>query len=163
MEVVPEETKRKTPEVKESIHGEHWSHALWRVPVSVVRHSFKSFWPTSLNSPSRRRVDQVTEQVIGTEVFKRKPGYSTGDDNIVRTYARQMRKRLDEYFSTVGAAETLIISIPKGGYAVEFHAESLRSISFQRPPISDRCIPVRRSGTSSARRNIARWERIELR
>jgi hypothetical protein len=65
--------------------------------------------------------DQITEQVIGTEVFKRKPGYSTGDDNIVRTYARQMRKRLDEYFSTVGATETLIISIPKGGYAVEFH------------------------------------------
>ena len=65
--------------------------------------------------------DQLTEQVIGTEVFKRKPGYSTGDDNIVRTYARQMRKRLDEYFATVGAAETLIISIPKGAYAVEFH------------------------------------------
>lgn len=69
--------------------------------------------------------DQVTEQVIGTEVFKRKPGYSTGDDNIVRTYARQMRKRLDEYFSTVGAVETLVISIPKGGYAVEFHSREL--------------------------------------
>ncbi len=66
-------------------------------------------------------VDQVTEQVIGTEVFKRKPGYSTGDDNIVRTYARQLRKRLDEYFSGGGADETLILSIPKGGYAVEFH------------------------------------------
>lgn len=66
-------------------------------------------------------IDQVTEQVIGTEVFKRKPGYSTGDDNIVRTYARQMRKRLDEYFRTVGAAEPLILSIPKGGYALEFH------------------------------------------
>ncbi len=70
-------------------------------------------------------IDQVTEQVIGTEVFKRKPGYSTGDDNIVRTYARQMRKRLDEYFSTVGAAETLVVSIPKGGYAVEFRSREL--------------------------------------
>ena len=72
-----------------------------------------------------KEIDQVTEQVIGTEVFKRKPGYSTGDDNIVRTYARQMRKRLDEYFSTVGVTETLIISIPKGGYAVEFHPREL--------------------------------------
>ena len=68
-----------------------------------------------------REIDQVTEQVIGTEVFKRKAGYSTGDDNIVRTYARQLRKRLEEYFSTAGADEKLIVTIPKGGYAVEFH------------------------------------------
>ena len=74
-------------------------------------------------------IDQVTEQVIGIEVFKRKPGYSTGDDNIVRTYARQMRKRLDEYFSTVGAAETLIVSIPKGGYAVEFHDRGVLEVT----------------------------------
>ena len=66
-------------------------------------------------------IDQMTEQIIGTEVFKRKPGYSTGDDNIVRTYARQLRKRLEEYFSTSGAEEKLIVTIPKGGYAIEFH------------------------------------------
>lgn len=72
-------------------------------------------------------VHQVTEQIIGTEVFKRKPGYSTGDDNIVRTYARQLRKRLEEYFSTVGLSETVILSIPKGGYAVEFHPRELPS------------------------------------
>ena len=72
-----------------------------------------------------KEIDQVTEQVIGTEVFKRKPGYSTGDDNIVRTYARQMRKRLDEYFSTVGVTETLILSIPKGGYAADFHERKM--------------------------------------
>lgn len=70
-------------------------------------------------------IDQLTEQVIGTEVFKRRPGYSTGDDNIVRTYARQMRKRLEEYFATIGAAEHLVLSIPKGGYAVEFHQREI--------------------------------------
>lgn len=75
----------------------------------------------SEQSLSNGPVGQVTEQIIGTEVFKRKPGYSTGDDNIVRNYARQLRKRLEEYFLAGGSDEKLIVTIPKGGYAVEFH------------------------------------------
>ena len=78
------------------------------------------------------KTDQVTEQIIGTKVFKRRPGYSTGDDNIVRTYARQLRKRLEEYFSTAGAEEKLIVTVPKGGYALEFH---LREVPSEAKPI----------------------------
>ena len=65
--------------------------------------------------------DQITEYLIGIEVFKRNPGYSPGDDNIVRSYARMLRKRLNEYFATIGRHEELLISIPRGGYVVKFH------------------------------------------
>ena len=81
----------------------------------------------------RQGTVQLTEQIIGTEVFKRKPGYSTGDDNIVRTYARQLRKRLEEYFLTAGAEEKLIVTIPKGGYVIEFH---LRKSVIEAIPVS---------------------------
>src|SRR5579859_3306743 len=44
------------------------------------------------------REQEITEHQIGVQVFDRRPGYSTIEDNIVRNYARQLRKRLAEYF-----------------------------------------------------------------
>ena len=48
------------------------------------------------------RQSEVTEQQIGVHVFGRPHGYRTVDDNIVRSYARQLRKRLTEYFASDG-------------------------------------------------------------
>lgn len=59
---------------------------------------------------------RIAEQEIGVHVFDRKQGYNSKEDNIVRNYARQLRKRLDEYYSTDGLGESLRIEIPKGGY-----------------------------------------------
>ena len=66
------------------------------------------------------RTDEITEQRIGTRVFLRPEGYSPGEDNIVRNYARQLRKRLDEYFETEGGGEAVRIAIPRGGYVPVF-------------------------------------------
>lgn len=71
------------------------------------------------------RADEITEQQIGVLVFGRAEGYDANDDNIVRSYARNLRKRLDEYFATEGKEETLLIEIPRGGYAPAF---SLRTV-----------------------------------
>jgi len=62
------------------------------------------------------RADTINEQRIGTVVFQRAPGYHVGDDSIVRSQARFLRQRLEEYFNTVGAHETLLLTIPKGSY-----------------------------------------------
>ena len=40
------------------------------------------------------RTSEITEHQIGVRVFSRRPGYSAGEDNIVRNYARQLRHRL---------------------------------------------------------------------
>ncbi len=65
-------------------------------------------------------VVRISEQEIGVGVFGRKPGYDSREDNIVRNYARQLRKRLDEYYSADGRGEKLRIDIPKGGYVPLF-------------------------------------------
>ena len=68
------------------------------------------------------RKANITEHRIGVQVFGRDPGYSPVEDNIVRSYARQLRRRLTEYFSDEGAAEPLHIYIPLGGYIPSFTA-----------------------------------------
>jgi hypothetical protein len=68
----------------------------------------------------RGRTDQISEQQIGVTVFGRTEDYDSNDDNIVRSYARKLRKRIDEYFATEGREETLRLEIPRGGYAPVF-------------------------------------------
>ena len=64
--------------------------------------------------------DSINEQRIGTVVFQRAPGYHVGDDSIVRSQARFLRQRLEEYFNSVGAHESLLLLIPKGSYLPAF-------------------------------------------
>ena len=68
----------------------------------------------------RGRTEEITEQRIGVIVFGRVEDYDPNDDNIVRSYARKLRKRIEEYFSTEGREETLRLEIPRGGYAPTF-------------------------------------------
>lgn len=72
----------------------------------------------------RDRTDEITEQQIGVLVFGRAEGYDANDDNIVRSYARNLRKRIDEYFATEGKDEPLRLEIPRGGYAPAFSART---------------------------------------
>ncbi len=66
------------------------------------------------------RGSDITEHQIGVRVFDRPPDYRTLEDNIVRNYARQLRKRLAEHFAEQGNAEPLRIEIPLGGYVPVF-------------------------------------------
>ena len=62
----------------------------------------------------------ITEHQIGVRVFGRPAVYRTDEDNIVRNYARQLRKRLAEYFAGEGSREPIRIDIPVGGYVPAF-------------------------------------------
>lgn len=64
--------------------------------------------------------DKIKEQRIGSEALGRKPDYDPSTDNIVRVRAHELRQRLEKHFSTEGARESVIISIPKGSYVPEF-------------------------------------------
>ncbi len=72
---------------------------------------------------TRAREDKTTrisECEIGINVFNRPATFDPREDNIVRTYARHLRKRLQEYYATDGQHDTLCIDIPKGGYVPVF-------------------------------------------
>jgi len=66
------------------------------------------------------RLDNLTAQMIGTRVFGRSAEYNLSEDNIVRVEARELRKRLEAYFSAEGCREATVIEIPKGSYVPVF-------------------------------------------
>ncbi len=76
----------------------------------------RSFFLYVVDCAIREHPEEATEQQIGVHVFGRRPGYSSGDDSIVRSQARLLRLKLASYFATNGAAESLIIDVPKGHY-----------------------------------------------
>ena len=64
----------------------------------------------------------LKERTIAIEVFGRQPESDLGEDTIVRVSAREVRKRLAQYYaSPEGAAAELRIDLPSGAYAPEFH------------------------------------------
>lgn len=65
--------------------------------------------------------EDATEQQIGIRVFGRAPGYNSSEDSIVRTHARLLRQKLTAYFAEEGAAEPLVMDVPKGHYLPVFH------------------------------------------
>ena len=77
------------------------------------------------------RTEEIKEQQIGVRVFNRPLTYNPGDDNIVRNYAVQLRRRLGLYFEREGQHEPFTIEIPRGGYVPVFHP---RATDIQAPP-----------------------------
>jgi hypothetical protein len=72
----------------------------------------------------RNQSADLTEQRIGVHVFGRSEGYNSNDDNIVRNYARTLRKRVEDYFATEGKHEDLKLEIPRGAYVPVFYSRS---------------------------------------
>jgi len=64
----------------------------------------------------------LKERSIAVEVFGRPPNTDLGENTIVRVGAREVRKRLAQYYVTPdGAAAAVRIDLPSGSYAPEFH------------------------------------------
>lgn len=70
--------------------------------------------------------DRVNEQEIGANVFHRPAFYDTSVDNIVRTNVSDLRKRIEAYFSSEGASESLIMEIPRGSYIPVFRPRTTK-------------------------------------
>ena len=61
--------------------------------------------------------DQLSEYTIATEVFGRsKTTFDAGEDAIVRVEAHRLRKRLKEYYESVGKNHHIKICLPAGSY-----------------------------------------------
>ena len=71
----------------------------------------------------------VTEPLIGHRVYGRPASYDAGNDSIVRTEARTLRKRLERYFDGQ-AIDERYDRIPRGGYLPVF-----RQVEPSPPPV----------------------------
>lgn len=86
-----------------------------------------------------RRFDEISEMHIGQKVFDRGSEFNPAEDNIVRVEARELRKRLDLYFSHEGAGESVLIEIPRGSYVPSFVP---RPVESPPPPAQDSVEPA---------------------
>jgi hypothetical protein len=63
----------------------------------------------------------LKERTLAIEVFGRHNSAELGDDSIVRVGAREVRKRLAQYYVTDGANDLIRIDLPAGSYVPVFH------------------------------------------
>jgi hypothetical protein len=62
----------------------------------------------------------LKETIIGVSVFGRTPDYDPKTDSVVRSQAWRLRSKLNKYYQTEGAEDSLIIDIPRGSYVPVF-------------------------------------------
>lgn len=80
------------------------------------------------------KIERLKETVIGIEVYDRPPDYDPKVDSIVRTEARRLRKKLEEYYEGEGRYSRVVITIPTGGYIpqIEFRPQPVLTL-----PVAD--------------------------
>lgn len=70
------------------------------------------------------RADHLKDYTLGAEVLGRGERFDPRTDPIARVEASRLRSRLEMYYATEGAADPIIISLPKGGYVPQFETRS---------------------------------------
>ncbi len=63
-------------------------------------------------------LDALKEAAIGHRIFKRPIDYSAAEDNIVRSNVRQLRLKLEEFYSSEGILDVSRVTVPKGSYGI---------------------------------------------
>jgi TolB-like protein len=66
------------------------------------------------------RGDRIKAYSVAVEVFGRDASFDPQNDPIVRVQAGHLRRVLERYYQGPGQAASVVISIPKGGYAPAF-------------------------------------------
>lgn len=93
-----------------SSHALHGSESLCKLLRYLANHS--------LDHPST----SPKEYQIATEVFGRQQDFDPHVDSMVRVQAGRLRTKLAEYYASEGADDQILVELPKGTYALTFHA-----------------------------------------
>src|SRR5271167_2041893 len=66
----------------------------------------------------------LKEYQIATEVYGRPADFDPHTDSTIRVQAGRLRLKLAEYYDTEGAADPIVVKIPKGSYHLTFEVQS---------------------------------------
>ncbi len=66
----------------------------------------------------------LKEYQIATEVYGRPADFDPHTDSTIRVQAGRLRLKLAEYYATEGAADPIVVKIPKGSYHLTFEMRS---------------------------------------
>jgi adenylate cyclase len=75
------------------------------------------------------RSDRIKGYTVATEVFGRPADFDPAADPVVRIQAGRLRRRLDTYYHTIGADDSLVVEIPKGRYAAAFSSRDSTAVA----------------------------------
>ena len=56
----------------------------------------------AIGASLENKAETLRESVVGTHVYGRKPSYFPAEDSIVRSEARRLRRKLQEFYETIG-------------------------------------------------------------
>jgi len=75
--------------------------------------------------------DGLKEYTVGLDVFSKPASFDPRQESAVRMHVGRLRQKLAEYYRTEGAADALIVDLPKGGFKMTFEP---RPVSVEREP-----------------------------
>jgi len=91
--------------------------------------------------------DRLKEYAVGVDVFDRDEAYDPRLDSLVRVEAGRLRTKLSEYYAAAGAADPVIIRMPRGSYAPVFEPRASAP-----PVVPEGAVPGARLSTGMAGR-----------
>src|SRR5689334_2659142 len=71
--------------------------------------------------------DRLKEYTIGLEAFGKPDSYDPRHDSIVRLQVGRLRQKLTAYYQTEATPEDVVISLPKGGFKLNFEVLQTRT------------------------------------
>jgi TolB-like protein/Tfp pilus assembly protein PilF len=85
--------------------------------------------------------EKLKEYAIGVDVFQKDASFDPRIDTTVRTEARRLRAKLEEYYQAAGQTDGVEIALPKGSYRLTFQLRGTR------PPTTEAPIEVPAAAT----------------
>ena len=68
--------------------------------------------------------DSLKEYSVALDALGKQPTYDPRHDSTVRIHIGRLRNKLTEYYSSEGASDPIFVSLPKGGFKVNFEPAS---------------------------------------
>lgn len=102
---------------------EEVQQALLRIlasPAFVRAGRVRDFLQFVVTETLAGKADGIKESVVAIEVFHRTSDFDARIDSVVRVEAHKLRDRLRTYYATEGAADSVVIEVPKGAYVPSF-------------------------------------------
>ncbi|HEV3329551.1 MAG TPA: helix-turn-helix domain-containing protein [Bryobacteraceae bacterium] len=82
------------------------------------------------------QADDLKEYVIGIDAFGKPSSYDPRQESVVRMHVARLRQKLAEYYRTEGAADPIIVDVPKGGFKITFEPRPAPAASVVEKPRS---------------------------
>jgi hypothetical protein len=103
----------------------------------------------------------LKEYQIATEVYGRPENFDPQSDSTVRVQASRLRVKLGEYYASEGAADPILVKIPKGSYHLVFEPKAVepapqpQAVLSTVPPPSAQPLPRNVAVETTSRMGIA--------